>query len=207
VALPGVFRCSYLVSSKVDLLQQDNDGVPANTYFIDFAVGTASPTRGIRLVLILKVISKLIGCLRGDRAMRLNQIQSPEQFRTVVDRERSRADRNRSGFSLVVFTCPADDCAAARKNRQNLLSAIHDRIRSTDYAGWIGEYKLGMLIVDCPAKQVNQLVSALSAEFRPSLGPLDYQIESYPESPTTQIVSLSADVDERSTSSSETMPA
>jgi len=206
-ALPDALRCFFLVSSKVDSLQQDNSGFSANIHLVDFAAITASPTRGIRLVRITKFISTILGRLRGKRATRLNEIQSPEQFRTVIDRERSRADRRRSGFSLVVFTCPIDDGTAAGKNRQRFLSTIHNRIRCTDFAGWIGEDKLGMLIVDSSTKQVNQLVSALSKEFRPSLGPLDYQIESYPESPSTQIISVSAELDGRSPSSSETMPA
>ncbi|MBT4868069.1 MAG: hypothetical protein HON53_23445 [Planctomycetaceae bacterium] len=158
-------------------------------------------------MLITKFISTLLSWVRRPRATRLNEIESPELFRTVIDRERFRADGCVSNFALVVFSCPNGDCSTVKKNMQRLLSTIHDRIRCTDYAGWMGEDELGMLIVDCSTKQVKQLVMTLSAEFAATIGPLIYRIESYPDVPSSQIISPSEESDERAPVSSETMPA
>jgi hypothetical protein len=162
-ALPGTLCRTFLVSLKVDSLQLNNSGNSITADFLRTYISSTSQrsavsaTRGIRLVPILKFILTLVGCLCGKRATRLNEIQSPEQFRAVIDREMSRADRCRSHFSLVAFKFAPANREQAHSHMQRLLSDIHNRIRCTDYAGWMGEDELGMLIIDCSTEQVNQL--------------------------------------------------
>ena len=71
----------------------------------------------------------------------------------------------------------------------------------------MGENELGMLVVDCVAEQVIKLATDLQSEFAPIFGSFDYRIENYPDAPSTQIASTSADTDDRSSLSSEVMPA
>lgn len=70
----------------------------------------------------------------------------PDRFRRVIERERSRSDRNSHGFSLVVFD--ADISNGTRKRTVELTKILESRIRLTDVLGWVGASEMGALLPD-----------------------------------------------------------
>ncbi len=69
-------------------------------------------------------------------------------FRFVLRRERSRSDRTRRPFSLIVLHVPGRQ----RKNSHlRLLNVLARRIRIMDVIGWVGPGSLGVLLPETSA--------------------------------------------------------
>jgi hypothetical protein len=110
------------------------------------------------------------------REQALHHLKSPENFRRILDRERSRADRTGHEFSLVVFDVENTTSALA----QRLADVFTRRIRSTDEPGWVDDRSMGVVLPATPAEgawkfsdDICQRVSAIAPH-------LDCMVYSYP---------------------------
>ncbi len=74
----------------------------------------------------------------------LDDICSSEHFRVIIERERSRADRDGHGFSLVVF----DIESTANSIPAGYIAqvVISRRLRPTDEIGWFDKRNIGVLL-------------------------------------------------------------
>lgn len=92
----------------------------------------------------LKAKAKASRSRRIDDGYLLNE----NQFRAEVTRERIRADRNQSQFSILVIELPAD-----RSNRRDYLKLsrlLRKRLRLTDTAGYLSNDRVAALLPETP---------------------------------------------------------
>jgi lipopolysaccharide/colanic/teichoic acid biosynthesis glycosyltransferase len=76
------------------------------------------------------------------------------EFQRLLDRERSRADRNSHAFSLVAL----DTANASPSCVGRALGILKARRRLTDDIGWLGPLQIGVLLPDTGASGVVQYV-------------------------------------------------
>ena len=79
-----------------------------------------------------------------NKVAALDGIRSAEEFRAILDRERTRVNRNGHEFSLVVF-----DLANVSYNgtyARYLAKVLSQRVRSTDEIGWFAEHRLAVAL-------------------------------------------------------------
>jgi lipopolysaccharide/colanic/teichoic acid biosynthesis glycosyltransferase len=115
-----------------------------------------------RIQSILRQLFQFIG-----RRSAPNGLHSPERMSEILERERMRADRGHSSFSLVTFTYPTT-CDA---NELEALSKLfYYRLRATDDAGMLRPQSLGAVLPETSAegawKVANDICQLLTAEMR-----------------------------------------
>ena len=87
---------------------------------------------------IENIFRKLI---RADKNVGIDSIST---FRSILERECSRAERNSHGFSLVIF-----NSGSVRRNFQRvqeLTGILKERIRATDVIGWVDSERIAVLL-------------------------------------------------------------
>jgi lipopolysaccharide/colanic/teichoic acid biosynthesis glycosyltransferase len=90
----------------------------------------------------LSATVRLVGG-RGSRG-----ICSADEFREIIDRERTRCDRNSHEFSLMLINLESiDDEKAFLRDLKDVLAA---RIRCTDDFGWLDAEQIGVVLPDTP---------------------------------------------------------
>lgn len=96
-------------------------------------------------------------------------IYSVEEFKAIIDRERTRCERNSHEFSLVVFTLGGD--VSDRSYSKRISKVISRRARCTDETGWLNDEQIGVVLPDTPtpgawkfAEDVSQRIQTLSLE-------------------------------------------
>ncbi len=111
---------------------------------------------------------------RGERG-----IYSVEEFKAILDRERTRCERNSHEFSLVVFTLGGAFRDGSYAKR--ISKVISRRARCTDETGWLNERQIGVALPDTPtpgarkfAEDVSRRVESLSLDLS------DYSVYTYP---------------------------
>jgi vacuolar-type H+-ATPase subunit H len=76
-------------------------------------------------------------------------ICSQEVFRVILQRERSRTDRNGHELSLVIFDFDEEKNV---KSVNMLIKVLKSRARSIDRFGWYGEDRIGITLPNTPYK-------------------------------------------------------
>lgn len=79
-------------------------------------------------------------------------------FEAALRRERLRADRNSTNFSMLLLTFGRRDGAAVFKTTADILE---QRIRETDLPGWLKERTIGVVLPDTPVEGANKLADDL----------------------------------------------
>jgi len=74
----------------------------------------------------------------------LDDIYSSEHFRVIVERERSRADRDGHGFSLVVFDIESTANSISAEYLRHV--GFSRRLSPTDEIGWFDKRNIGVLL-------------------------------------------------------------
>lgn len=109
-------------------------------------------------------------------------VQSVEQFRAILERERARADRNEHQFSVVVFDIVGTEANIAETQR--LARVLTKRIRFTDQLGWFDSHRIGILLPETPVsgawKLADDACIALSADATPP----ECNVYTYPSRPS-----------------------
>jgi lipopolysaccharide/colanic/teichoic acid biosynthesis glycosyltransferase len=129
---------------------------------------------------------------------------SEGQFRAEVTRERIRADRNSSQFSILAIELPAD-----RSNRRDYIKLsrlLRRRLRLTDSAGYLANGRVAALLPETPKTGAWKVASDVCDVYpvgseRPSCEVYVYPDEGTPSSDKTRqvreqpLTSLSAELD------------
>jgi lipopolysaccharide/colanic/teichoic acid biosynthesis glycosyltransferase len=109
---------------------------------------------------------KLLQRLKIDPSDRwgrsIDFLHRPDRFRDLLDRERMRADRGHTSFSLAVFTLPIDDAEALR-----VLIRLEQRLRLTDHAGFMDVQRVGVILWNTSEEGAWEFVAAMRDLFEP----------------------------------------
>jgi lipopolysaccharide/colanic/teichoic acid biosynthesis glycosyltransferase len=92
-----------------------------------------------------RTISRWLFFGQGGRASLL----SAEQMRRILERERLRADRSRSCFSLLTLTFHSGN-KRTNPPAAELARLFRDRLRATDDAGWLSAGRIGIVLPETP---------------------------------------------------------
>jgi PleD family two-component response regulator len=111
-------------------------------------------------------------------------------FGNAMSRERSRADRSGTPFSLVVCSEPGSSGNGNGMLQSELMAglaeALADRIRCTDVAGWFDDDVLAVILPHTTGQEAWNLVERVQARLKGRLrnaeGPdaISYRVHSYP---------------------------
>ena len=107
------------------------------------------------------------------------EILNLEQFRFVLHRERSRADRVSSQLSLIVLDLSR--ASIRHEELSHLFLTIQARIRDTDVFGWFDRRSLSILLPDTGAAGAMVLAKDLMAKLRNQPVGASWRVYSYPE--------------------------
>jgi lipopolysaccharide/colanic/teichoic acid biosynthesis glycosyltransferase len=107
-------------------------------------------------------------------------ILSAERFQSVLQHERLRADRSRLPFCLIAI-----DFDVEPVDVEDALETIHERVRSTDEAGWMLDGRLGVITPYTAGHGAQRLaqdiVSLIGSKLRePEIKIHEYMPEEYP---------------------------
>jgi lipopolysaccharide/colanic/teichoic acid biosynthesis glycosyltransferase len=127
----------------------------------------------------MKLFSKVLGKLLRRGAF--NGIHSPEEFRLMLERERARADRSGSKFSLVVFDFGnTDGGSGSSLSVEHLTRILFQRIRITDTVGWFDDKSIGTVLPGTTGEGAWKFVDDVSRRVTPTPNHLDFKIYTYP---------------------------
>jgi lipopolysaccharide/colanic/teichoic acid biosynthesis glycosyltransferase len=99
--------------------------------------------------MMIGLIKKVTTFLRGDeRASSLDFLNSIERMRGILDRERMRADRGNTMFTLVTFTCAE---TVETEYLTTLGRIAQERVRTTDDVGMLGPHCIGLVLPETSA--------------------------------------------------------
>lgn len=128
------------------------------------------------------VFSKLVGgvCKRVgfSRPIPARGLYSPDEFQTILARERARADRSGETFSLIAFTCAAG--GNGLDTTAGLLRILAGRCRSTDDFGWLDAKRIGVLLPSTPAFGARKVAEDVISSFPRARAAPPWQIHCYP---------------------------
>lgn len=107
----------------------------------------------------------------------LNSIHSAKAFRSILERERARADRTGQQLSLVIF-----DLGNINEDStvQYLLHLLLRRVRLTDEVGWFDEKKIGTILPATPAEGAWKFAGYISGKVTTAQKHLDCKVYTYP---------------------------
>ena len=72
------------------------------------------------------------------------ELYSKEEFKSIIEKERARADRNNHELSLVIFDSGASDLK--NTNIIPFIGKIRGRIRCVDETGWYDDQRIGTIL-------------------------------------------------------------
>jgi lipopolysaccharide/colanic/teichoic acid biosynthesis glycosyltransferase len=108
-----------------------------------------------------------------------NLFHSVESFRRIVDREKTRCDRNAHQFSLVVFG--EIDPDRYKRFLKVFTDVLFMRIRCTDDVGWFDKNRIGIVLPDTPAEGAGMFMLDMNQRLSVALQtPPGFTIYTYP---------------------------
>ena len=107
----------------------------------------------------------------------LSGIHPSERFRSILERERARADRTGQQLSVVIF-----DLGNINEHStvQYLIHLLSRRVRLTDEVGWFDEKKIGTILPATPAEGAWKFVDDVSHRVTAAPKHLDCKVYTYP---------------------------
>jgi lipopolysaccharide/colanic/teichoic acid biosynthesis glycosyltransferase len=109
---------------------------------------------------------------------RRRRLYCHEDMLFMLERERARADRSGQEFSLAMFdfrTRTARDGVLVK-----LVHVLIQRSRSTDVIGWMGGWRIGVLLPDTPADGARKLIADVYQALADSFHAPECSVYSYP---------------------------
>ncbi|MBN1837422.1 MAG: sugar transferase, partial [Spirochaetales bacterium] len=101
-----------------------------------------------------------------------------QDFDVLIHRERARADRSGSEFSLVVY--PLDQSRGVGRALRTLEAALRRRVRSIDEIGWFQESVLGVLLPATGLEGARAFGESFAHSLNGSGESLSFRVFSYP---------------------------
>ncbi len=126
-----------------------------------------------------RLLKGLSSIFRFSRKHGERGIYSVEEFKAIIDRERTRCERNSHEFSLVVFT-PGGDVSDGTYTKR-ISKVVSRRARCTDETGWLNSTQIGVVLPDTPTLGANKFAEDVSQRIESlSLDPMTYSVFTYP---------------------------
>jgi len=108
---------------------------------------------------LVNFLNKMKRLLSHRQEVDLSEINSAEDFQTILRRERARADRGNKKFSLLVFEVEGfDENSTFTKFLVKFLSS---RVRLSDVIGWFNENNIGILLPDTTSEGAYKLAEEI----------------------------------------------
>ncbi|MGD0898903.1 MAG: sugar transferase [Thermoguttaceae bacterium] len=108
-----------------------------------------------------------------------SDLPSRGQFLRMLQRERVRADRSGSSFSLLALG--VDRSMRGRATLRHLVRLLKRRLRVTDDAGWLDSRHVGVILPDTPLWGAWTLVDDLCLAFPTDVPLFDCKVYVYPD--------------------------
>ena len=127
------------------------------------------------------ILKKLTFQSRDDQNDIYGIINSTEDFKAILKRERARADRGNKKFSLIIFEIHnmENDISLLRF----IIKYLSSRVRLSDVMGWYDEKKIGILLPDTSQEGAQKLADEINNKVTHSIASPVCTIYVYP-SPT-----------------------
>jgi lipopolysaccharide/colanic/teichoic acid biosynthesis glycosyltransferase len=119
----------------------------------------------------------IVGSRKAERN-EFDRLHSVAESQRILDRERSRAGRSGSPFSLLTLT--PRDSETSRATLLHLASYLRRRLRSTDEVGWLDDARIGVVLPDTPASGAWKVADDVCLSFPEDLPPPVVEIYTYP---------------------------
>ena len=111
----------------------------------------------------------------------LGSIHSSDAFRTILDRERARAERTGQFFSLVVFGIVRENGTDAA-SLERLGNVLVQKVRVCDEVGWYDGNHIGTILPGTSAEGARQFADIIKERIKDVAPRLTCTIYSYPSS-------------------------
>jgi lipopolysaccharide/colanic/teichoic acid biosynthesis glycosyltransferase len=124
-------------------------------------------------------LSNIIRPFNRRRALpkELRELRSVAELRTILDREKARADRSRVGFAMLKFV-PRDE-ASAQEVLVRLAKILKRRLRTTDETGWLGDRQVGVVLFGTSVSGARSVANDIRGSFG-DLSPPQCEVYYYP---------------------------
>jgi lipopolysaccharide/colanic/teichoic acid biosynthesis glycosyltransferase len=127
------------------------------------------------------MLGKVLGAARkllGSDTAPAQPVQTAEQMRKVLERERARTDRSGDPFSIITFV----PCATEVENAtwQCLGRILQERLRSTDEVGWLDDGQLCAVLPGTAGSGAWKVADEVCLRFPEDVPPPICSIFSYP---------------------------
>jgi PleD family two-component response regulator len=93
----------------------------------------------------------------------LNSIFSEDEFRSIIERERARADRTDQHFSLIILDLGFPD--ESHHATHHILQKVFRRVRRIDEIGWYGQNRIGIILPYTSAQGAQKFAESLCSSF------------------------------------------
>ena len=88
------------------------------------------------------------------------KIYFEDEFRSIIERERARADRTDHQFSLIVLDLGSP--AGNHQTTDHILQKILSRVRKIDEIGWYDQNRIGIILPYTSAQGAQKFAESLS---------------------------------------------
>ena len=112
-----------------------------------------------------------------------NGIHSEEEFRSIIERERARADRTDHQFSLIVLDLGSSD--ENHHTTHHMLQKIFRRVRRIDEIGWYDQNRIGVILPYTSAQGAQKFAESLCNSFNPPMGECFLNVYTYDSDQTS----------------------
>ncbi len=118
-------------------------------------------------------LSWLVQSRRGE-----SLLHPAPHFEAMLDRERSRADRSKSVFSLLAIQ--VSESRPSPRSLRTLCATLEGRLRATDLTGWLPEGRIGVILPDTSREGACELIDDLREELGSKGVECAYELFHYP---------------------------
>lgn len=95
----------------------------------------------------------------NDKDTLYSIINSVEDFKAILRRERARADRGNKKFSLIIFE--VKDLEENESLIRYIINMLSSRVRLSDVMGWFDEKSIGILLPDTTQEGAQKLADEI----------------------------------------------
>ena len=100
-----------------------------------------------------------------------------DEFRSMIERERARADRADHQFSLIVLDLEFPD--ENHHTTHHMLQKIFRRMRRIDEIGWYDQNRIGIILPYTSAQGAQKFADSLCNSFSPPMGECFLNVYTY----------------------------
>jgi len=127
---------------------------------------------------LFDLLARIKPFVQLGQSRKLPGICSANEFQTILERERSRVNRNGHKFSLLVFDVGRSDQNHIRM--QCLAHVLKNRVRRTDLAGLLDNHRIGVILLYTSEAGAWRLVNDVCQSMGGEATPPECTVRTYP---------------------------